>query len=49
MKEPVIAILTEGKLPPLVHGKGKGLMMGQVLGDAKCPVLLHKDPQYAPK
>ena len=49
MKELVIAILAEGKLPSLVHGKGKGLMTGQVPGDAKCPILLHEDPQYAPK
>ena len=50
VKEPVMAILAEGKLPPLpVHGKGKGLMTGQVPGDEKCPVFLREDPQYALK
>lgn len=37
----------ETKLPPPpVHGKGKGLMMGQVPANEKCPVLLREDPQY---
>ena len=50
VKEPVVAIPAEGKLPPLpVHGKGKGLMTGQVPGDEKCLILLREDPQYAPK
>ena len=50
VKEPVVAIPAEEKLPPSpVHGKGKGLMTGQVPGDEKCPVLLHEDPQYALK
>ena len=41
---------TETKLPPPpVHGKGKGLMTGQVPTDGKRPILLRKDPQYALK
>ena len=36
------------KLPlPPVHGKGKGLMTGQVPADEKPLILLHEDPQYA--
>ena len=39
---------TETKLPPpSVHGKCKGLMMGQVPADKKCSVLLREDPKYA--
>ena len=50
VKELVVAIPTEGKLPPTpIHGRGKGLMMGQVPGDEKRPIILHKDPQYALK
>ena len=44
------ATTTKTKLPPkLVHGKDKGLMMGQLPVDEKCPVLLREDPHYALK
>ena len=42
---PVEVTRTKTKLPPpLVHGKGKGLMMGQVPADEKCLILLREDP-----
>ena len=45
---PVKVARIETKLPPPpMHGKGKGLMMGQVPADKKCPVLFREDPQYA--
>ena len=49
VKEPVVAISVERKLPSPIHGRGKGLMTGQVPGDGKCPVLLREDPQNALK
>ena len=50
MVRPIVVTPTETKLPPLpVHGKGKGLMMGQGPINEKRPVLLRKDPQYALK
>ena len=50
VKEPVMAILAEGKLPsPPVHGRGRGLMTSQVPSDEKRPILLREDPQYALK
>ena len=45
MVGPVEVTRTETKLPPLlVHGKGKGLMMGQVPVDEKRLILLREDP-----
>lgn len=43
-----VGVILEAKLPPPpVHGKGKGLMIGKGPVNKKCPILLHKDPQYS--
>ena len=42
---PVEVTRTKTKLPPpLVHGKGKGLIMGQVPANEKRLILLREDP-----